>query len=89
VGLSFTLAGTAEGAALSDLSSTSLAVATGIDGGANDDIIDNKGAINILSFSDAQATAVSVGLTGAMKGLAEGKSVADSSAKAISQSIGI
>ena len=89
VGLSFTLAGTAEGAALSDLSSTSLAVATGIDGGANDDIIDNEGAINLLSFSDAQATAVSVGLTGAMKGLAEGKSVADSSAEAIAQSIGI
>jgi hypothetical protein len=89
VGLSFTLAGTAEGAALSDLSSTSLAVATGIDGGGDNDTIDNEGAINVSSLADAQATAVSVGLTGAMKGLAEGKSVADSSAEAIAQSIGI
>jgi uncharacterized protein YhjY with autotransporter beta-barrel domain len=88
-GLSFTLAGTAEGAALSDLSSTSFARAMGIDGGGDDDIIDNEGAMNVSSLADAQATAVSVGLTGAMKGLAEGKSVADSSAEAIAQSIGI
>jgi uncharacterized protein YhjY with autotransporter beta-barrel domain len=88
-GLSFTLAGTADGAALSDLSSTSFAGAMGIDGGGDDDTIDNEGAINVSSLADAQATAVSVGLTGAMKGLTEGKSVADSSAEAIAQSIGI
>jgi uncharacterized protein YhjY with autotransporter beta-barrel domain len=88
-GLSFTLAGTAEGAALSDLSSTSFARTMGINGGGDDDTIDNEGAINVSSLADAQATAVSVGLTGAMKGLAEGKSVADSSAEAIAQSIGI
>jgi uncharacterized protein with beta-barrel porin domain len=89
VGITVASEGIAEGAALSDSSSTSLAVATGIDGGADDDTIDNEGAINVSSLADAQATAVSVGLTGAMKGLAEGKSVADSSAEAIAQSIGI
>jgi uncharacterized protein YhjY with autotransporter beta-barrel domain len=88
-GLSFTLAGTAQGAALSDLSSTSFSGAMGIDGGGSDDTIDNEGVINVSSLADAQATAVSVGLTGAMKGLAEGKSVADSSAEAIAQSVGI
>ena len=88
-GITFTVAGAAEGAALTDLSSISSAGATGIDGGADDDIIDNEGPITLLSLSEAQATGVSVGLTGAMKGLAEGKSVADSSAEAISESIGI
>ena len=87
--ISVTGQGNAVGAALSDSSSTASASASGIDGGADDDIIDNKGAINLLSFSDAQATAVSVGLAGSMRGMAEGKSVADSSAEAIAQSIGI
>lgn len=89
VGITVAAEGEAEGAALSDSSSVSFAQSTGIDGGGNDDSIINEGEIDITSLADAQATAVSVGLTGAMKGLAEGKSVADSSAEAISQSIGI
>jgi len=89
VGITVASEGIAEGSALSDSSAISSADAIGIDGGAKDDIIDNQGAITLLSSSDARATAVSVGLAGAMKGMAEGKAVADSSSRAISQSIGI
>lgn len=89
VGITVAETGIAEGAAMSDSNSTSLARSIGIDGGGDNDGINNQGAINAFSLADAQATAVSVGLTGAMKGLAEGKSVADSSAEAISQSIGL
>ncbi len=89
VGITVAETGTAEGAAVSDSSASSLARSTGIDGGRDDDTIHNEGVISTTSLADAQATAVSVGLTGAMKGLAEGKAVADSSAEAISQSIGI
>ena len=89
VGITVADTGVAEGSAVSDSSSASQAQSIGIDGGGDDDVIDNEGVINVLSVTDAQATAVSVGLTGAMKGLAEGKSVADSSAEAISQSVGI
>jgi uncharacterized protein YhjY with autotransporter beta-barrel domain len=89
VGITVANEGIAEGAALSDSSAISSASATGINSGADDDIIDNQGAINLLSYSDAHATAVSVGLAGAMKGMAEGKAVADSSAQATSQSIAV
>jgi hypothetical protein len=87
--ISVALQGHAEGSALSDSTSTASALAMGIDGGADGDTIVNTGLIDLSSYSDARSTAVSVGLAGSMTGMAEGKSVADSSAKATSESIGI
>ncbi len=89
VGVTVAKEGNASGAALSNTSSVSSARAIGIDGGEDDDIINNKGTLNLLASSDAQSVAVTVGLSGTMKGTAEGKSIAESSAKATATSIGI
>ena len=97
LGISIGLNGSAEGAALSDASVTAEAAATGIDGGEGADTIANErkegsergGDIELSATADAESVAVSVGITGSMRGTAEGKTVADSSAKASSTATGL
>jgi outer membrane autotransporter protein len=88
-GIAVSVNGKAEGAVLSDVSAESFSSAIGIDGGADNDRIENQGSLDLYSLSDSQTTAVSVSLTGTMGGVAEGKSVSDGSARAISRSTGI
>jgi hypothetical protein len=89
VSLNVTGAGTAEGAALTDARALSTALATGISGGQGDDTIENIGDISLNTDADAVATAVSVGLTGSARGQAEGRALADGSATAAAQSVGL
>jgi hypothetical protein len=55
-----TVGGTTSGAALSDASASSLAMVTGIGGGADNDWIENDASIDVTTTSDAEALAVSV-----------------------------
>jgi uncharacterized protein YhjY with autotransporter beta-barrel domain len=87
--VTFTDSGSAEGAALSDVSALSFALASGIDGGQGDDMLKNEGDLLLRSESESDATAVSVSLTVAMKGVAKGMAMADSSSLAIAESAGI
>jgi len=79
----------AEGSALSDASVTASAAATGIDGGEDNDTIDNRGDIELLANSDATGVSVALDVAGTMKGDAAGSSVSDASVTAISTATGI
>lgn len=81
--------GTVSGTALSESISVGDATATGIDGGAGDDTIDNEGAINVLPNSDATSVAASVAVTLSMSGEAEGSAMGDSSVMATAAATGI
>ena len=85
-----TVGGTTTGAALSDASATALAMVAGIDGGKDNDWIENDASIDVTAGSSAEAVAVSVSLVaGAVQESAAGKAVADASADAVSYSTGI
>jgi hypothetical protein len=71
--VTFTVNGTAEGSSLSDVSTTANSNATGIDSGDDDDIIDNSGEIQLFADADAASTAVSVTVSGALRGQASGE----------------
>jgi hypothetical protein len=89
VDIGITAEGTAEGAALSDAGVTATSAATGIDGGNGADDIDNRGDITLLSSSEATGVAVSLDISGTMKGKSAGSSVSDASATAESKATGI
>ena len=77
VSLSLKEGGNASGAALSDAGVTANAAATGIDGGEDADVIDNRGGIGLIADADATGVAVAIDVGGTMKGDAEGSSVSD------------
>ncbi|MBN2178036.1 MAG: hypothetical protein JW743_01220, partial [Deltaproteobacteria bacterium] len=85
-----TMKGDAEGSAVSDASVTAVSTATGIDGGEGDDTIDNDSLIT-TAYVDADAKAVSVGLTisGSMEGNVAGEALSDGSATADAMATGI
>ncbi len=89
VDLNVTLDGDAAGAALSDSSTNSQALATGIDGGEDGDDIDNLANLDIHSKASSTSVSVSVGITGSMQGTASGEAIAKTSATSVAESIGI
>ena len=82
------LAGGAGGAALTDTSATAHTVVKGIDGGAGDDTIYNKGTIDVHGKSKADATSVDV-TVGVALGVGGGAQMADTSTTAETTAMGI
>jgi hypothetical protein len=82
-------AGTVEGAAASNATVTAEAAATGIDGGEDNDIIDNTGAIKLLPSSNADGIAASLNVSGNMVGETGGAAMSDASVTAKSTATGI
>jgi uncharacterized protein YhjY with autotransporter beta-barrel domain len=89
VDLTVTTDSNVTGSTLSDASITADAEAAGIDGGRQDDAIDNQGVIKLLSTSGATGVSVSLDVAGTMSGQAEGNAVSDASAAAKSKTTGI
>src|SRR5882672_9779437 len=85
-----TASGLAAGAALVDASVHTASTAIGVDGGAGDDSVTNRGAINI-DKADSTATAVGVAVAAlvAKEGAALGAALADTSATAAVSATGI
>ncbi len=81
--------GAALGAALADSSSRSFAAATGIEGGADGDTIENEGEIDVSADSDSDAVTVSLTVTGAKTGAALGVALTDSSSTSDARATGI
>ncbi|HUL91104.1 MAG TPA: hypothetical protein VLV56_02050 [Burkholderiales bacterium] len=85
-----TATGLAAGAALVDASVHSASTGIGVDGGAGDDRITNRGAISIdKAQSNATAVGVAASVLVAKQGAALGAALADTSATAVSVASGI
>ena len=82
------LAGAAGGAALTNTSGNARAVVKGIDGGAGDDTIYNKGTIDVHGRSKADATSVGV-TVGIALGVGGGAQIANGSTTAETTAMGI
>jgi hypothetical protein len=77
-----TVNGEAEGSSLSDLSSKASATSLGIDGGDDNDVIENSAYIELFSDSKASSTAVSIAVKGALRGTAEGEALSKAATSA-------
>ena len=77
------------GAAVSDTSTTALAVSHGLDGGTGNDIINNSSALNAVATTDANSLSIAATVKGSMKGINAGVAITDSSSAAISSTKGI
>jgi len=93
VGVTLTVDGTMKGAglgvAMADTSTTAIAEATGIEGGAGDDEIVNLGLTEVDATSKIHAANVAVDVTVAEKGVAAGAALARSETRAESYATGI
>ena len=76
VALGLSLAGGAAGASITDTSATALTVVHGMDGGAGNDLLVNRGTVDVQGKARADSVGVSVTLTAAL-GPAVGASIAD------------
>lgn len=82
------MAGVAISAALSDASANAVTTVAGIDGGAGDDAIDNRGAINLNSRSNVETTSVSIAINAAL-GVGGGAELVDAQANSTNTVTGI
>ena len=81
--------GGAIGAALTDGTTKAVSKAFGINGGADEDSINNSGTITVDSKSNAGSTSVSVDIVGGKEGAAAGVSYADATTTAEATASGI
>jgi len=93
LGIAATIKGSVEGlsagVAVTDSSSTSIAAAKGITGGAGADTIANTGTVSSTATSLDDSTSVSVTVAGDKIGVAAGVTLADAVTQAVSYSLGI
>ncbi|MCU0765951.1 MAG: hypothetical protein MUE39_01070, partial [Gammaproteobacteria bacterium] len=95
--VSFNLTGESSGGAFSVADVTALAGATGVAGGAGDDVVSNAGRLELMKQAlgespiDAKALAVSVSLnlSGTLNGDAKGKAIATATTTADAAAVGI
>ncbi|HVP78515.1 MAG TPA: autotransporter outer membrane beta-barrel domain-containing protein [Thermodesulfobacteriota bacterium] len=83
------LTGAALGVALADGKTVATSSAIGIDGGAGDNTLTNRGSNTVSATSDVTAASVGVNLEGTKAGLAAGASLVDGENKAEALAIGI
>lgn len=88
VSLNASFAGVAAGAALTDTSATARTNAKGLDAGAGDDLIENRGGIEAQGGSTADGVSVSIGISGTI-GVGAGLQMANVSTTAETTVMGV
>ncbi|HLS80183.1 MAG TPA: hypothetical protein VK025_02115, partial [Steroidobacter sp.] len=82
------LLGAAAGASVADTSATATTTVRGMEGGANDDLLDNRGEIDVQGGARADSTTVGVTVTAAL-GIGDGFQMTDASSTARSDAAGL